>query len=201
MSSSFSSTFSLTVLAVKVSACGTWNGLHGQVFRPAKEGGAELSVGQKEGFVTLQNVPWSSDVNHHSSKGLEVQKFYIALGFRLSIDAQSRFCRERNTESVCLATLTAVLLGLGSSPGEGMDVCKCILPSQHVGTIKSRRAANPLLKLVEREERLEAPDHPQGSTKILSSSIDSPKAPSTSRASTKTPSSFRFRELKKFEVY
>ncbi|GFX29411.1 uncharacterized protein TNCV_3997871 [Trichonephila clavipes] len=60
-----------------------------------------------------------------------------------------------------LATLTAVPLGLGSNPGEDTDVCKCIVPSQHGGTLNSRRAASPLVRLVEGEERREAPDHPR----------------------------------------
>ncbi|GFV97031.1 hypothetical protein TNCV_3526171 [Trichonephila clavipes] len=29
-------------------------------------------------------------------------------------------------------------LGLGSNPGEGMDVCKCIVPSRHGGCKSSR---------------------------------------------------------------
>ncbi|GFX24284.1 uncharacterized protein TNCV_1366631 [Trichonephila clavipes] len=61
-----------------------------------------------------------------------------------------------------LATLTAVPLGLGSNPGEDMDVCNCIVPSRHAGTLNSRRAASPLVRLVEGEERWEATDHPQG---------------------------------------
>ncbi|GFX91338.1 uncharacterized protein TNCV_4144131 [Trichonephila clavipes] len=61
-----------------------------------------------------------------------------------------------------LATLTAVPLGLGSNPGEDMDVCKCIVPSRHEGTLNSRRAASPLMRLVEWEERWKAPDHPTG---------------------------------------
>ncbi|GFU98853.1 hypothetical protein TNCV_3381001 [Trichonephila clavipes] len=28
-------------------------------------------------------------------------------------------------------------------PGEGMDVCKCIVPLRHEGTLNSRRAASP----------------------------------------------------------
>ncbi|GFW52908.1 uncharacterized protein TNCV_2394871 [Trichonephila clavipes] len=55
-------------------------------------------------------------------------------------------------------------LGLGSYPGEDMDVCKCIVPSRHGGTINSRQAASPLVGLVEGEERWEAPDHPQVSS-------------------------------------
>ncbi|GFX97635.1 uncharacterized protein TNCV_2841951 [Trichonephila clavipes] len=43
-----------------------------------------------------------------------------------------------------------------------MDVCKCIVPAWHGGTLNSRRAASPLVRLVEGEERWEAPDHPQG---------------------------------------
>ncbi|GFY30231.1 cullin-4A [Trichonephila clavipes] len=55
-----------------------------------------------------------------------------------------------------------VPLGLGSNPGEDMDVCKCIMPSRHRGTLNSRRAASPFVRLVEGEERWEAPEHPQG---------------------------------------
>ncbi|GFU41308.1 uncharacterized protein TNCV_3011321 [Trichonephila clavipes] len=62
----------------------------------------------------------------------------------------------------CLATLTTIPLGLGSNPGEDMNICKCIVPSRHGGTLNSRRAASPLVRLVKREERWEVPDHPQG---------------------------------------
>ncbi|GFY27278.1 uncharacterized protein TNCV_2068981 [Trichonephila clavipes] len=48
-------------------------------------------------------------------------------------------------------------VGLGSNPGKGMDVCKCIVPSR-----RSRRAVSPLMRLVEGEESWEASDHPQG---------------------------------------
>ncbi|GFW55904.1 cullin-4A [Trichonephila clavipes] len=49
-------------------------------------------------------------------------------------------------------------VGLGSNPGEDMDVCKCIVPLRHGGTLNSRRAASPLVRLGEAEERWEAPD-------------------------------------------
>ncbi|GFS82166.1 cullin-4A [Trichonephila clavipes] len=52
--------------------------------------------------------------------------------------------------------------GLGSNPGEGMDVCKCIVPSRYGDTLNSHRAASPLVRLVEEEEMWESPDHPQG---------------------------------------
>ncbi|GFW10624.1 uncharacterized protein TNCV_4917431 [Trichonephila clavipes] len=42
-----------------------------------------------------------------------------------------------------------------------MDVCKCIVPSQHGGTLNSRRVASPLVRLVEREDRWETSDQPQ----------------------------------------
>ncbi|GFV91217.1 uncharacterized protein TNCV_897381 [Trichonephila clavipes] len=61
-----------------------------------------------------------------------------------------------------LQSLIDVPLGLSLNPGEDMDVCKCIVPSRHGSTLNSRRAANPLVRLVEGEERWEAPDHPQG---------------------------------------
>ncbi|GFW15475.1 hypothetical protein TNCV_4656151 [Trichonephila clavipes] len=32
-----------------------------------------------------------------------------------------------------------------------MDVCKCIVPSRHGGTLNSRRAASPLVRLIERK--------------------------------------------------
>ncbi|GFV20415.1 uncharacterized protein TNCV_4141761 [Trichonephila clavipes] len=50
---------------------------------------------------------------------------------------------------------------MGSYPGEDMDVCKCIVPLRHGDTLNSRLAANPLVRLVEREERWEASDYPQ----------------------------------------
>ncbi|GFT89305.1 uncharacterized protein TNCV_4386071 [Trichonephila clavipes] len=53
------------------------------------------------------------------------------------------------------------LEGLGSNPGEGMDVCRCIVPSRHGGILNSRRAKSPLMRLVEEEERWEALDHSQ----------------------------------------
>ncbi|GFV34259.1 uncharacterized protein TNCV_991801 [Trichonephila clavipes] len=56
--------------------------------------------------------------------------------------------------------LTAVPLDLGSNPGEDMVVCKCTVPSRHGVTLNSRRASIPLMKLVEGEEKWEAPDHP-----------------------------------------
>ncbi|GFU45487.1 uncharacterized protein TNCV_3625871 [Trichonephila clavipes] len=43
-----------------------------------------------------------------------------------------------------------------------MDVCKCIVPLRHEDTLNSRRAASPLMCLVEGEERWEAHNHPQG---------------------------------------
>ncbi|GFT25505.1 uncharacterized protein TNCV_3173831 [Trichonephila clavipes] len=65
-------------------------------------------------------------------------------------------------EQEWLATLASMSLGLGSNPGEDMDVCKCIVPSLHGGTLNSRRAASPLVRLVEWEESWVAADHSQG---------------------------------------
>ncbi|GFX35638.1 uncharacterized protein TNCV_4469791 [Trichonephila clavipes] len=50
----------------------------------------------------------------------------------------------------------------GSNPREDMDVCKCIVPSRHGGTLNSRRAVSPLMRWVKGEERWEAPDPSQG---------------------------------------
>ncbi|GFW85547.1 hypothetical protein TNCV_851991 [Trichonephila clavipes] len=35
---------------------------------------------------------------------------------------------------------------MGSSPGEGMDVCKCVVHVRYGGTLNSRRATNPLVR-------------------------------------------------------
>ncbi|GFW39376.1 uncharacterized protein TNCV_1833591 [Trichonephila clavipes] len=43
-----------------------------------------------------------------------------------------------------------------------MDVCKCIMPSRHGDSLNNRRVASLLVRLVEGEERLNVPDHPQG---------------------------------------
>ncbi|GFW26654.1 transposable element Tcb2 transposase [Trichonephila clavipes] len=48
-------------------------------------------------------------------------------------------------------------MNLGSNPGEGMVVCKCIVPLW----LNNCRALNPHVRLVE-EEKLEAFDHSQG---------------------------------------
>ncbi|GFV32460.1 uncharacterized protein TNCV_1677461 [Trichonephila clavipes] len=61
-----------------------------------------------------------------------------------------------------IANTVDVILVTDLNLGEDMDVCKCIVPLWHGGTLKSRRAASPLMWLVEGEERWEAPGHPQG---------------------------------------
>ncbi|GFV19282.1 uncharacterized protein TNCV_1934991 [Trichonephila clavipes] len=43
-----------------------------------------------------------------------------------------------------------------------LNVCKCISVLGHGGTLNSRQAGSPLMRLVEGEERWEAPDHSQG---------------------------------------
>ncbi|GFW82155.1 uncharacterized protein TNCV_5056301 [Trichonephila clavipes] len=58
-------------------------------------------------------------------------------------------------------TLDAVRLGLGSNLGEGMDICKCIVPSRHRGILNSSRAASTLVRLMERKDRWKAPDNSQ----------------------------------------
>ncbi|GFV50232.1 hypothetical protein TNCV_621451 [Trichonephila clavipes] len=53
-------------------------------------------------------------------------------------------------------------MGLSSNPREGMDACVCIVPLWHGVTLNSRRAASPLVILVDGEERWDAPDPPPG---------------------------------------
>ncbi|GFX41251.1 hypothetical protein TNCV_2219491 [Trichonephila clavipes] len=42
--------------------------------------------------------------------------------------------------------MTVVPLGQGSNTGEDMDICKCIVPLRHGGTLNSRRGASPLVR-------------------------------------------------------
>ncbi|GFV45049.1 hypothetical protein TNCV_907961 [Trichonephila clavipes] len=57
-----------------------------------------------------------------------------------------------------LATLTAMPYGLGSNPREDMDICKCIAPLRHGGTLNNREVPCPLVRLVEGEEMWETPE-------------------------------------------
>ncbi|GFT97944.1 hypothetical protein TNCV_2168351 [Trichonephila clavipes] len=66
--------------------------------------------------------------------------------------------RGQDHESV---TSTVESEGLGSNPGEDMDVCKCIVPFRHAGTLNSRRASSLLVWLEEGVERWETPEHPR----------------------------------------
>ncbi|GFW02900.1 hypothetical protein TNCV_3732991 [Trichonephila clavipes] len=59
-----------------------------------------------------------------------------------------------------LVTLTAVPYGLGWNPGEGMDVCKCIVSLQHWVTLNNRRTAGPFVRWVEGKERIRWPSLP-----------------------------------------
>ncbi|GFS85723.1 hypothetical protein TNCV_2974071 [Trichonephila clavipes] len=63
--------------------------------------------------------------------------------------------------------LTAVSLGLGSNPGEGMNICECIVPSRQGGALNSRRAASPLVRLVEGEERKERGGSPLTTPRVF----------------------------------
>ncbi|GFX23248.1 uncharacterized protein TNCV_4560301 [Trichonephila clavipes] len=72
-----------------------------------------------------------------------------------------RFC-VLHPKATGIVTLTAGAQGLGSNPGEDMDVCKCKVPLRQGGILNSRRAASPLVWLVEGEEWWEAPSHLQG---------------------------------------
>ncbi|GFY27353.1 hypothetical protein TNCV_2069731 [Trichonephila clavipes] len=47
--------------------------------------------------------------------------------------------------------------GQGKKSVKGMDVCKCIVPLRHGGTLNSHRAAIPVLKSWWKEKRGEKP--------------------------------------------
>ncbi|GFS65210.1 uncharacterized protein TNCV_2450731 [Trichonephila clavipes] len=99
----------------------------------------------------------SQSLNFYSLPTHEYRSFYT-VGLHRHQDLNPRL------DNAGHALTTMNTQGLCSNPGEDMDICKCIVPSRHEGTINSRRAASPLVWLVEREERWEAPDHPQVSS-------------------------------------
>ncbi|GFW86655.1 hypothetical protein TNCV_4334391 [Trichonephila clavipes] len=70
---------------------------------------------------------------------------------------------EGNSGCSCLVVSDAncCAVGMGSNPGEDIEVCKCFVLVRHGGTLNSRRATSPLVRLVEGEDRWEAPDLPQ----------------------------------------
>ncbi|GFX24498.1 hypothetical protein TNCV_993131 [Trichonephila clavipes] len=74
-----------------------------------------------------------------------------SLGKKEKITRALRDCDTRTHLKKLLETLTVVPSGQGSNPGEGMDVCKCIVAVRHVSTLNIRKAASPLVRLVEEE--------------------------------------------------
>ncbi|GFT19134.1 hypothetical protein TNCV_302701 [Trichonephila clavipes] len=50
--------------------------------------------------------------------------------------------------------------------GESMGVCKCLVHLQYGSTLNSFQAASTFVRLGEKEDKWEVPDHPQGSLKI-----------------------------------
>ncbi|GFX82619.1 hypothetical protein TNCV_1192941 [Trichonephila clavipes] len=60
--------------------------------------------------------------------------------------------RKADSRRVILTDYLLIKRGMGSNPGESMDVCKCIVPSLHGTTINSRRATIYLLRLVEERQ-------------------------------------------------
>ncbi|GFX56058.1 hypothetical protein TNCV_1953781 [Trichonephila clavipes] len=79
--------------------------------------------------------------------------------------------------------------GLGSNPGEDVDVCKCMVPLWHGVTLNSLRAAIPLVCLVEGVESWEAPDHHQVSS--LKIGVESQIVPSPAWCSKLRPNDRR----------
>ncbi|GFW90022.1 uncharacterized protein TNCV_2172171 [Trichonephila clavipes] len=72
-----------------------------------------------------------------------------------TVDGYEWRCRNQSKDN----RHDVVRSGLGSNPGESMNVCKCIVPLWHGGTLNSHRAASSLVRLVEGEESWEASDH------------------------------------------
>ncbi|GFT58966.1 uncharacterized protein TNCV_185821 [Trichonephila clavipes] len=77
----------------------------------------------------------------------------------VTMQATIRYHHSATSASI-LARKLRLYMGLGSNPGEDIDVCKCIVPLRHLGTLNSSRTASHLVMWVEGEERWEASDPP-----------------------------------------
>ncbi|GFX62678.1 vacuolar protein sorting-associated protein 13C [Trichonephila clavipes] len=109
---------------------------------PDAESGPEESVRKLEVFLYT-----STDVRKESSFTFIMEGLVLTL--------------YTDAEDMWLVTLTGVPYGLGSNPGEGMDVCKCIMPSRHGSILNSRGAASLFVWLVEGVEMWETLDPSQ----------------------------------------
>ncbi|GFV74343.1 uncharacterized protein TNCV_5127861 [Trichonephila clavipes] len=92
---------------------------------------------------------------HHYSPYIEEQTRASSKNTR-SRSIQQQNWQERKGGENSNKSISLEILGLGSNSREDMDVCKCIVPLWHEGTLNSRRAASPLMGLVEGVERWEA---------------------------------------------
>ncbi|GFY15400.1 RNA-directed DNA polymerase from mobile element jockey [Trichonephila clavipes] len=112
------------------------------------------------------NIQWVSAVKY---LGLHIDS---RLTFKKHIDYLADKFRGRIHSAISLigrrSPLSLENKGLGTNPGKDMDVCKCIVLSWQGDTINSRRAASPLVKLVEGEESFKKVLH---KTKCLTSGI------------------------------
>ncbi|GFX86815.1 cullin-4A [Trichonephila clavipes] len=103
----------------------------------------------------------TKNISPPAKSGLRPQIGFYVLGVSQALGPLEPPLPADEEVYVTLLYETNVRHGLGSNPGEGMDVCKCIVPSRHGGTLNSRRAASHLVRLVGREERWEPPDYPR----------------------------------------
>ncbi|GFS83267.1 hypothetical protein TNCV_600161 [Trichonephila clavipes] len=88
----------------------------------------------------------------------------VANSLRFHNTSKRRIQEDPFQNKHALALLHGASVGLGSNTGEDMGVCERIVPLQHGGTLNSRRAASPLVCLVEGVERWEASDHLRASS-------------------------------------
>ncbi|GFT89395.1 GPI inositol-deacylase [Trichonephila clavipes] len=81
---------------------------------------------------------------------------------RRLINLDSKYLQEKKYPFILIYITPLDSQGFGSNFREGMDVCNCLVPLQHGGTLNSHRAASSIMRLVKGVEWWEAPDHLQG---------------------------------------
>ncbi|GFS54507.1 hypothetical protein TNCV_1742681 [Trichonephila clavipes] len=70
-------------------------------------------------------------------------------------------CKKSKISKLCNKPDTVSHKNKGIVRLRGIEVCKCKVPSWHGGSPNSHRAASPLVRLEEREERWEVSDRPR----------------------------------------
>ncbi|GFS47319.1 hypothetical protein TNCV_4862751 [Trichonephila clavipes] len=96
-------------------------------------------------FLTLPQVNWADIENYAEflSKAMPDIKI-VDYGLFEKIGRLNVYLNYNKLKQ--LENQHAEKLSLGTNSGEGMDICNCIVPSRHKGTLNSCRTASPFVR-------------------------------------------------------